>query len=550
MFGKEGKSGRRGKEAKHSKYQPAHSADARYTPEEQEELLQPLNTGMMEALVDHNEHAARAVPADPFEPTSAFEENDVDMDADADVDFAQEELPVEDAVADDVAEEGTEPDGREVPAASEQHDEDATPEEAAIAGAAFGAQAASPEPETTAAPASQGAEHVNPLELSRYQRDGAQYTHRKSRSSRKKRLLVGVVACLVAVFAVCGGLAFAWWNGMANSIALGDRSIAEQLKDPVVSEPYWTLILGSDSRENAQEGSRSDVIILARIDQAAKKVTLVSIPRDTKVIINDQTMKINAAFAVGGATQAIQTIEEYAGIEISHYVEIYFEGFSDLVDRLGGVTVDVPQRASYAGVTIEPGLQTLDGKQALTLARNRKTYEDGDFTRTECQRLLVQALVSKVLQQDITQIPDTINAIAGCFSTDIPLQDLIALATSMQGMGSDSIYMAMAPSTTGMIGNASYTFTYIDQWKLIMQKAKSGEDPTLTEKEIEICGENSTQDYDLDMSEPIDEETMAALEEYWAEQAEKALEEQQKAAQGGNAEQGQGEASGSAEAAE
>lgn len=550
MFGKKGKSGRRGKESKHSKYQPAHSADARYTPEEQEELLQPLNTGMMEALVDHNEHAAHAVPADPFEPASTFEENDVDMDADADVDFAQEELPVEDASVRDVAEEGTEPDGREVLAASERNTEDEAAEEAALVGAASGVQVASPEPETAAASVSQGAERVNPLELSRYQRAGGQYTHRKSRSSRRKRLLVGVIACVVAVFAVCGGLAFAWWNNMASSIALGDRSIAEQLKDPVVSEPYWMLILGSDSRENTQEDSRSDVIILARIDQAAKRITLVSIPRDTIVTINGETRKINAAYGIGGASQAIQTVEEYAGIEISHYVEIYFEGFSDLVDQLGGVTVDVPQRASYKGVTIEPGLQTLNGEQALTLARNRKTYEDGDFTRTECQRLLVQALVSKVLQQDVTQIPGTINAVAGCFSTDIPLQDLIGLATSMQGMGSDSFYMVMAPSTAGMLGDVSYTFTYINQWKLVMQKAKSGEDPTLTEKEIEICGENSTRDYDLDMSEPIDEETMAALEEYWAEQAEKALEEQQKAVQSGNAEQGQGEASSSAEASE
>lgn len=559
MFGKEGKGGRRGKEAKHSKHQPAHSAGSRYTPEEQEELLQPLNTGMMEALVDYNEQVSHPAPADPFEPMMPFEEGEnpaFEENADEGKARAFDDEPVEDGPATagpDVQASSNDwaPSEEEPAAVLSESDGQSLPDAAAAHAASADVAPADPardeaapsEPEAKAEPSATETERVNPLELSRYQRDGAQYTHRKSRSSRKKRIIIGAVVCVAAVFLVFGGLAFAWWNGMANSIALGDRSIEEELKDPVVSEPYWTLILGSDSRENTQNGSRSDVIILARIDQAAKKVTLVSIPRDTKVTINGETMKINAAYGVGGATQAIQTIEEYAGIEISHYVEIYFDGFSDLVDKLGGVTVDVPERASYAGVTIEPGLQTLNGKQALTLARNRKTYTDGDFTRTECQRLLVQALVSKVLQQDITQIPDTINAIAGCFSTDIPLQDLIALATSMQGMGSDSIYMAMAPSTTGMIGSASYTFTYIDQWKLIMQKAKSGEDPTLTEKEAEICGDASTQDYDLDMSEPIDEETMAALEEYWAEQAAKALEEQQKQTQAAQSGGGEGNAS-------
>lgn len=560
MFRKEGKGGRKGG-AQHSKrHQPAHSKEGRYTPEEQEELLQPLNTGMMEALVDQNERSAHQLALDPFEPSDAleaYEELDADANGDASAGDAlasgepagyeaQGVGPEGDAPAEEDDEIpsipgfGAEDDAAfEMPELSQDEPESA-PEPAAVP--ERGSEPVRAVPATPAQAA--GAQDVNPIELSRYQRGDGRYTHRKSRSSRKKRLAIGIVACLVAVFGVFGGLAFAWWQTTAGNIGLVDPSIQEELKEPVVSEPYWTLILGSDSRENAQEGSRSDVILLARIDQAGKKVTLVSIPRDTKVTINGQTMKINAAYGVGGPKQAIATIEEFAGIEISHYVEIYFDGFSTLVDQLGGIEVDVPQRASYHGVTIEPGLQTLDGKEALTLARVRKSYVDGDFTRTKMQRLLVQALISKVLQQDVSQIPGTINAISNCFSTDIPLQDLVSLATSLQGMGSDSIYMAMAPSTTGMIGAASYTFTYIDQWKLIMQKANEGEDPNLSEKEAELCGTRSTKEYDLDMAQPIDEDVMAALEEYWQEEQEKALAEQQEQTKPAAAEKGGKAASG------
>lgn len=354
--------------------------------------------------------------------------------------------------------------------------------------------------------------HADEADLARYRRDSATY---KKRSHRGRKIAIAVIAAVVLVFGGVGGAAFALWNNTQNAISIKDMGIKEELQSEVsVSEPFWTLILGSDEREGPSDvsGQRSDVILLARIDPANKQVTFVSIPRDSLVYINGHQQKINAAYSLGGAKQAIQTIEEYAGIDISHYIEVNFSGFEQLVDQLGGITVDVPEYASYGGISLNPGVQELNGEQALMLARNRKTYSDGDFTRTTCQRLIAQAIVEKVLQKDPAELATLVPSIAQCFKTDMSLTDIVALANAMQGMSGENMAMAMAPSTTGTIGDASYTFTYINQWKLLMQRASSGENPTITDQEAAILGTTSTQTEKLDMSEPIPSTVLKKLE--------------------------------------
>lgn len=365
---------------------------------------------------------------------------------------------------------------------------------------------------------------------SAYSRESANYEHRRGWAglSTGKRVAV-VVAVILALALGIGGAALAmFWNNTREA-AMVDNSIQDALTPVDVVDPYWVLVLGSDSRAESSDRARSDALMMARVDPNTPSITLVSIPRDTKVHIEGYgTQKINAAFALGGAELAISTVEDYAGIKISHYAEIYFSGLTDLVDQLGGVTVDVPEYCSYKGVTLYPGEQELDGTQALTFARCRKTYAMGDFTRTQCQRILLQALVEKVLSQPVSALPGVIESATKCFSTDIPLEDLVALAMQLQGSGGAAFYSAMCPSTTGMVDGVSYTFTYINQWKLLMERADAGENPKLTKKEQEICGYTSTQYEELDMSEPLPEEVQSELQEYWDARAARAAAKQQK----------------------
>lgn len=366
-----------------------------------------------------------------------------------------------------------------------------------------------------------------------FSRESAVYRHRKgSNFSRAQKTALIVVALVAVILCSLAGAAFALWQDAEKGIQLEDPGISDALT-PVASsvDPYWTLILGSDSRSESTDRARSDVILLCRIDQNNKQFTLVSIPRDTKVYIEGYgTQKINAAYALGGAELAISTIEDFAGIQVSHYAEIYFSGLEDLVNTLGGVTVDVPEYCSYSDVTLYPGEQELTGHEALIFARCRKTYALGDFTRTQCQRILATALAEKVLSQSVTELPATIQSISQCFNTDMTLSELVALATSLQGISSSSIYSGMAPSTTGMVDGVSYTFTYINQWKLLMQRADNGEKPKLTAKEEDICGTLATDYNDLDMSAGLPADVASQLQVYWDKKASKKAKQEAAAA--------------------
>ena len=138
-----------------------------------------------------------------------------------------------------------------------------------------------------------------------------------------------------------------------------------------------------------------------------KKATLVSIHRDTLVDMGEYGQnKLNAAHAIGGAALTVKTVSKLAGVPISHYAEINFDGFKDIVDALGGVEVDVPMEIDDedAGGHLDAGLQTLSGDQALILCRSRHAYDeygDGDSYRAANQRLVLSAIAKKILSADV-----------------------------------------------------------------------------------------------------------------------------------------------------
>lgn len=154
---------------------------------------------------------------------------------------------------------------------------------------------------------------------------------------------------------------------------------------------FICLLLVSRSREHSENieeyGNtfRSDSIILARVDPQEYQATLISIERDTYVNIEGYGMnKINAAAAYGGAALLVETVEEFVGVEISHYVSIDLDGFEAVVDALGGIKVDVPMTIDddEAGGYVAAGLQTLTGEEALILCRSCHAYDDygsGDY---------------------------------------------------------------------------------------------------------------------------------------------------------------------------
>ncbi len=169
------------------------------------------------------------------------------------------------------------------------------------------------------------------------------------------------------------------------------------------------LLVGSDSRKGLSKaerrrlgtgnaaGRRTDTIML--LHTGSRKPMLISIPRDSLVPIPGHgTTKINAAFAYGGPTLLVETVEKNTGVRIDHYVEIGFGGFVKAVDAVGGIRVCTPTRLEdkLANLHMTKGCHDVDGAVALAYARSRHTQADGDLGRARHQREVVSKVGAKV----------------------------------------------------------------------------------------------------------------------------------------------------------
>ena len=308
---------------------------------------------------------------------------------------------------------------------------------------------------------------------------------RKKHGKAKKAILI-VLAVIVVLCVAVGAAAALYMNSISDSMKMDSEQQSELdtvLSESTVQEPYYVLLLGSDAREG-DTASRSDTMILVRVDANVGKATLVSIPRDTKVEIEGHgTQKINAAYAFGGPAGAVEAVEKMSGIEISHYAEIHFDELEKAVDQLGGIWVDVPVSSNQTGSShsqyqFDAGMQKMTGEQALVFARERYGYNEGDFQRAENQRIVVQSLADAVLSLPPTDLPGTVQSLANCISTDYSLNELIELAQTFQGAEHYYFYSAMVPSTTKTIDGVSYTITLEDEWADMMQMVDTGQDPS------------------------------------------------------------------------
>lgn len=335
---------------------------------------------------------------------------------------------------------------------------------------------------------------------SQYSRNNPNYSAARKKMGRGKKIALGVVIAILVV-AVGGGSAFAMWkNSINDQLTKGNKSDEEILaindalkteKDMTFTEPFYMILIGTDEAEDSDEDMhRSDTNIVVRIDPNKNQATMVSIPRDTKIDIDGYgTNKFNAAYAYGGAAGTIREANQLLGIEISHYAEVNFGKLKELVDAVGGVDVEVTERIDdpdadgtsahpeWPRVIIEEGEQHLDGNQALVFARSR-AYADGDFTRTANQRALIMAIVNKVLDLNATDLLGVVQAASSCVTTDLAVGDIAALAEQFQDEGDLTIYSAMIPSTTAMIGDVSYVINDPVATKEMMKLVEAGEDPS------------------------------------------------------------------------
>lgn len=297
----------------------------------------------------------------------------------------------------------------------------------------------------------------------------------KSLKTWQRAVLIAVTA--IVVIAIVGGIiAYAYLN-----------SLYEEMHEPtpenydlslVAVDGYINiLLLGIDSRDMEDfDNTRSDAIMMVSINEETSDVKVLSVYRDTYLKLGDTPTfdKITHACAYGGPELAMKTMNQAMDLNISNYVVVNFKAVADLVDAVGGIEVNVEEYEirelnKYTIETAEnigredyqlveaPGMQTLEGVQAVSYGRIRKGVGD-DFKRTERMRTVVSLVTDKLKERSFGELKELIEMLTPQVRTNLSRNDILALAMRLPQYNIVGTTGWPYNVSTGYIGQTSYVF--------------------------------------------------------------------------------------------
>lgn len=210
------------------------------------------------------------------------------------------------------------------------------------------------------------------------------------------------------------------------------------------------LLLGTDAQNPEWTGNTDSITVLS-IDKNTKKVSVLSIPRDTRVDIYGHGMdKINAAYPLEGVNLTKSTVEKFLNIHIDYYVVVNFWEFKSIVDTLGGININVEPHIAAYRPQLSAGETRLNGDQTLLYARFRQD-DEGDLGRVKRHEKIINAIVKESLKPaNFVKIPSILSQLSANTHTNIPVYDSIVLGKLLDGFNLDN-----AP-TAIISGNGTY----------------------------------------------------------------------------------------------
>ena len=294
-----------------------------------------------------------------------------------------------------------------------------------------------------------------------------------------KRVLIslGVLGLVLAV--VIGGGLWFLTNRYAGNVARIDNvfSKVDQAPRPAPATavhssgtPVTFLLVGSDTRSHFTQGqlpdSRSDAIMIVRFTADRQHAQVISIPRDSWVDIPGHGKnKINAAWAFGGPSLLIQTIEQLTQVRIDHFAAIDFDGIIQVTDDLGGVDVTVAQTTSWGPYTFPAGVNHLNGDQARWYLGQRYGLQGGDFDRERRQQQYLKSMFSKLFSSQTFTDPGRLAGALGVVTKSVSVDDslsngsLLSLGYSLRNVTPANVQFFTAPVLgTGQEGTASVVY--------------------------------------------------------------------------------------------
>ena len=305
------------------------------------------------------------------------------------------------------------------------------------------------------------------------------------RRHRVRNALIGLLVCTTVLSAVAGGAVLYLEHRLSSHITrIGGvfEGLPDRPRKPPSGRPgaeaVNILLLGTDRRSpvattgrDAQAAEwvpgaqRSDTILIVHIDGDRRGASVISIPRDSWVQVPGYgPAKVNAAFSYAGPSLAVATIERLTGLRIDHLAVVDWAGFIALTDKVGGVTVTVPQTVndSARGVTWTAGEHTLRGKEALLYVRQRYGLPGGDLDRVRRQQSFLRLLLETSLTQEMIVDPHRLYSFLDTVTRHLSVdagwstEEMASLVMSLRHLRSADIrYLTVPVAGTGWVGDQS-----------------------------------------------------------------------------------------------
>ena len=291
--------------------------------------------------------------------------------------------------------------------------------------------------------------------------------------TKNGKIILSIVCTFCLLFATVGGVISAKW---VTNLYLGEEILLDSLdKQSDGVGMVNILLLGVD-----EGGMRSDTIMLASLNGRTGKLSVLSIPRDTRVRVGNYYQKINAAIGIGAQEVrkgnlkepeelTVQKVKLLTGMPIHYFMSIDFDGFKEVIDALGGVEFEVPFRMKYDDpvqnlhIDLQPGLQVLDGEAAHDFVRFRKGnagypgYAMGDLGRIEAQQAFIKALIQqKVNAKYLLKADELFEVVVRNVRTNYTAKDLIRHLGAISKVDSELMTMYQLPGAAQTISGVSY----------------------------------------------------------------------------------------------
>ena len=292
------------------------------------------------------------------------------------------------------------------------------------------------------------------------------------RQQKKPSLLFGSIVFLIGLFITIISL-----NICNPSL------VPNELRVISLNKKLNILVLGCDEIfEENEKGTkvikgRSDTIIILSCNPFKNTLNMLNIPRDTKINIPGHgSEKINFLNSIGGPIFTKKCIEKLLKIHLDNFVMVNVQGLNKIIDEIGGIVVDVPQKMQYQDTTamlninLFPGKQLLNGEQAVGFVRFR--YDNlGDIGRIQRQQIFMRAIVKKLLDPiTFTKLPEVISIYKKTILTDLKSKEIIKIANFIRNVPSSHQNVAILPGEFGRYNRVGYWIPNQDEINKIVRK--------------------------------------------------------------------------------